>query len=458
MSANRTITVVLCVAVLVLAGCPSQTKIDSGSPNGGEAVDTAGGSTGSPTASTVQDESFAIGSEQREMNPAVSEEELSQLVSGNTQFAFELYRWLIQSNDNLIISPYSISTALAMTYAGASGQTKTDMANVLHFTLPDDKLHAAFNKIDLTLNALGNKPAGEEGQPLKLSVANSLWVQKDIPLNPPFLDVVTLNYGAGVGQVDFWGDPGGAAKTVNDWISGKTGGKIKDALDPGSLNPGETMLLLVDAIYFLANWELQFDKEATTDGPFHLLAGRDVTVPMMTKTDQFRYFKGDGFAAASLGYVGGDTSMVIMLPDEGEFEEFEGKLDGALVSNVLGNLEMKSVDLTMPKFKYESSLVLAKTLRPMGMESAFQGGFDNMFVGPLGESPFIDEVIHKAFVAVDEAGTEAAAVTIVEIRVLAAPFEPEQPIEFRVDRPFVFLIVEESTKSVLFIGRVLDPS
>jgi len=458
MPTNKIIPVILCAAVLVLAGCVSQTKGNSGGSNGGKTVDTAGEPTGSPTSSVVQDEGLAFGSKAREMNPSASPEEVSQLVSGNTQFAFELYRWLIQSNDNLIISPYSISTALAMTYAGASGQTKTDMANVLHFTLPDDKLHAAFNKIDLTLNALGNKPAGEEGQPLKLSVANSLWVQKDIPLNPPFLDVVTLNYGAGVGQVDFWGDPGGAAKTVNDWISGKTGGKIKDALDPGSLNPGETMLLLVDAIYFLANWELQFDKEATTDGPFHLLAGRDVTVPMMTKTDQFGYHKGDGFAAASLGYVGGDTSMVIMLPDEGKFEEFEGKLDGALVSDVLGNLETKSVSVTMPKFKYETSLKLEKTLPLMGMESAFQGGFDYMFVLPLGESPFIDEVIHKAFVAVDEAGTEAAAVTIVEIRVLAAPFEPEQPIEFRVDRPFVFLIVEESTKSVLFIGRVLDPS
>ncbi len=454
MSANKIISVILCATVLVLAGCVSQTKGDSGGSNGGETGDT----TGSPIASTIQNEGFAFGSRQREMNPAVSEQEVSQLVQGNTQFAFELYRQLIQSNDNLIISPYSISTALAMTYAGANGQTKTDMANVLHFTLPDDKLHAAFNKIDLALNALGNKPAGEEGQPFKLSVADSLWVQKDIPLNPPFLDVVALNYGAGVGQVDFWGDPNGAAKIVNDWISGRTEDRIKNALDPSSIDKGTTALLIVDAIYFLASWSLQFETEATEDGPFHLLGGREVTMPMMSRTEHFRFFQGQGFKAVSLGYVGGETSMVIMLPDEGKFEEFEGKLDGALVSDVLGNLETKSVDLTMPKFKYETSLKLEKTLPLMGMESAFNSGLENIFSGAVLGPVCIGEVIHKAFVSVDEAGTEAAAVTIVEILALSAPSEPEIPMEFRVDRPFVFMIVEESTKTVLFIGRVLDPS
>jgi len=410
------------------------------------------------TSTRAGEDVFAYSGIERDMSPDVSDNDIDELTAGNQHFAFDLYNWLIQSNDNLIYSPWSISAALAMAYAGAEGQVKTDMAGVLHFTLDDEMLHSAFNAIDLRLDEMESTELGygvEEAVPFTLNTANSLWAQEDLELNPDFLDLLALDYGAGVGRVDFWNDPGGSADIVNDWIADKTEDKITDALSPESLTP-DTLLLIINAIYFLANWENQFEPDITTDDVFHTFADGDVTVPMMYQQEHFRYSEGDGWQAVELPYIGRDASMVILLPESDEYTRVEGMLDPSLLSEIKDDMQYRQMRLTMPKWEFRTHLNLGDTLRQMGMDSAFVSGFDSMLAVPPGNPVAIDEVIHEAFISVDEEGTEAAAVTIVEMDVTSAP-QPEEVIDFTIDHPFMFLIIENSTNTILFMGRVMNP-
>jgi serpin B len=401
---------------------------------------------------------FSYSDVERDLSPNVTPAEIDELVADNRHFAFDLYNWLIQSNDNLIYSPWSISVALSMAYAGAEGQPKTDMAGVLHFNLDDETLHAAFDAIDLELDEIASVEPGygeEEAVPFTLNTANSLWVQEDLELNPDFLDILSLDYGAGVGRVDFQTDPVRSAEVVNDWIADKTEDKITDALSPESLSEN-TILLIINAIYFLANWENQFKPDVTEDDVFHTFADGDVTVPMMSQQEHFRYSEGDGWQAVELPYIGRGASMLILLPESEEYTRVEGMLDQSFLAEIKDGMEYEDVRLTMPKFEFRSHLNLGDTLREMGMESAFEYGFDSMLAVPPPNPVAIDEVIHEAFISVDEEGTEAAAVTIVEMDVTSAPMQ--EPVEFTVDHPFIFLITESSTDTILFMGRVMNPA
>ncbi len=402
-------------------------------------------------------EPFLYSDVEREMNPDVTEAEIANLVAGNTRFAFDMYDWLIQDNDNLIFSPYSLSLALCMAYAGADGEAKTAMADVLHFSLDDETLHAAFNSLDLMLDNLGESVDEEEGQAFTFNTANALWGQEDCGIKDEFLDMLALNYGAGFGQLDFWSDPEGSADYVNGWIADQTEDRITEALSPDSLTP-ETILLIINAVYFFANWQDQFDPDITREEPFHIFDGDDVTVDMMRQTEEFRYAEGDGWQAVMLPYVGYDASMIIVLPEMDAYERVEAMLREPLYEQIMDDLQRREVHLFMPRFEFRTHLDLAQTLKDMGMEPAFESGFEGILENPPGEPVHIDEVIHEAFIAVDEEGTEAAAVTIVEIMVESAEFEPEEPVEFRVDHPFMFLIVERSTNTILFMGRVLNPA
>jgi len=388
--------------------------------------------------------------EERIAEPQVGEDDLAALVQGNSAFALDLYRFLAEDEGNVFYSPYSISLALAMTYAGARGETAEQMADVLHFTLPQDQLHPAFNALDLALAERGTE---EEG--FRLHIVNALWGQKGYDFLSPFLQLLAENYGAGLRVLDFAKKPEASRITINDWVAEETEERIEDLIPPGAIDPS-TVLVLTNAIYFNAAWQHPFKEAQTEDGTFYLPDGQEVTVPMMKQTESFAYGEGDDYQALELPYEGKELSMVILLPQEGEFEEFERTLDAKRVETTVQDLTPTDVALTMPKFSYEWDTSLKEALSAMGMPVAFGGGAD--FSGMTGSPAlFIDDVIHKAFVAVDEEGTEAAAATAVIMRE-SAPRPPASPVAFTVDHPFIFLIRDRATGTILFVGRVMDPS
>jgi serpin B len=386
--------------------------------------------------------------------PDVTEADVAELVVGSSAFAFDLYQAVREENGNLFYSPYSISMALAMTYAGARGETEQQMADTLHFTLPQDRLHPAFNALDLELASRAEGTEGQDEEGFQLDIVNSIWGQSDHSFLPEFLDVLAKNYGAALRLLDFENAPEESRQVINEWVSDQTEGRIKDLIPQGDINTW-TRLVLTNAIYFNAAWSHPFEKEQTRDGTFHLLDGSQVTVPMMRQTEYFGYTEGDGYQAVELPYTGEKVSMVILLPAAGRFEEFEKPLDAERVEAIVKDFVQTNVALTMPKFEFDSSFQLADTLAGMGMPDAFSPEAAN-FSGMDGTRDlFIQDVIHKAFVSVDEAGTEAAAATGVVIGITAAP---ASPVEVAVDRPFVFLIRDIETEAILFVGRIVDPS
>jgi len=389
---------------------------------------------------------------ERITSPDVSPSEQALLVEGNSAFAFELYQELKAKEGNLFYSPYSISLALAMTYAGARGETAQQMAATLQFMLEQKRLHPAFNWLDAELATRGEGAAGKDGEGFRLNIVNAIWGQKDYEFLPDFLDVLAENYGAGLRILDFITEAEKSRVAINDWVSGQTEGRIKDLIPQGAIDEW-TRLVLTNAIYFNAAWEHTFDEDMTADGPFYLLDGGQVTVPMMKQTESFGYTKGEGYQAVELLYDGGELSMVILLPEAGNFEAFEAGLQAQQVSDIISGLQPTEVALTMPRFEFDSEFSLKDTLADMGMPIAFSSGAD--FSGMTGNPElFISDVVHKAFVAVDEDGTEAAAATAVIMPTSAAP---EPAVEVTIDRPFVFLIRDIETGAILFVGRVLNP-
>ncbi len=395
--------------------------------------------------------SLVQSSRDRITSPEVNKTDLENLSDGNNTFALDLYQALKDSKDNLFYSPYSISSALAMTYAGARGETEKQIADTLHFTLPQDKLHSAFNSVSLALTSRGQETEVQDKKGFILKNTNALWGQKGYKFLPSFLDVLAENYGAGLKTLDFLHATEESRLTINNWVSEQTEKRIQDLLPQGSIMP-QTRLVLTNAVYFKANWFYQFDGKNTGDGQFNLLSDSKITVPMMKQTEHFNYTDGIGYQAIELPYRGQKLSMVILLPNQGRFAAFEDSLKYSQLQKIIGNLESKRVALTMPKFNFTSDFKLGQTLAAMGMPIAFSGDAD--FSGMTeGEELWISDVIHKAFVAVDENGTEAAAATAV-MMVGAAP---GGPVEFTMDRPFIFLIRDIETNTILFIGRVLNP-
>jgi len=375
---------------------------------------------------------------ERVIAPDVADADLAELARGNAAFALDLYHVLRQDHDNLFYSPYSISV---------------QMADALHYTLPQERLHAAFNALDQALASRGEGAQGKDGEGFRLHVANAIWGQKDYTFLDAYLDVLALNYGAGLRLVDFVRAPEEARVTINEWVSEQTEGRIKDLIPPGAID-ALTRLVLTNAIYFNAAWSRPFEEERTEDAPFYRLDGSQVTVPMMRQVESFGYATGEGYQAVELPYDGHELSMVILVPKEGEFETFEAALDVQRLEAILQDLRYTQVALSMPKFEIESSFSLVDALAAMGMPVAFSDEAD--FSGMTGSRDLtISDVVHKAFVSVDEAGTEAAAATAVIMKLTSAPMEP---VEMRIDRPFLFAIRDLQTGALLFVGRVVDPS
>lgn len=391
----------------------------------------------------------------------ISQNDQQALAAGNQAFAVDLYQQLRGETGNLFFSPYSISLALAMTYGGAAGETARQMAQTLQFTLPPESLHPAFNALDQSLmasaqaNGSPTPTAGfSEGQDFQLSIANSIWGQSGYSFQQAYLDLLAQNYGAGLRATDFAGAPEPSRQAINDWVMQQTNDKIKDLFPAGTID-ASTRLALVNAIYFKASWLFPFYEETTKDGLFTLKDGSQVKVPMMASGQAAQYYeKGDNYQAVGLEYYDQNTMMVIVLPDEGKFDDFEAGLSASRLDTILDGLEPGYIDLTMPKFKVESSFGLNDTLAKMGMTLAFDPSQAD-FSGMDGKKDlFISAVVHKAFVSVDEKGTEAAAATGVAMPTTAIL----NPPVVQVDRPFFFAIYHPGSGTVLFAGRMMDPS
>lgn len=379
------------------------------------------------------------------------------IVDGNNKFAMALFAKLREKEGNLFFSPYSISTALAMTYAGAIDETQAQMAKILNFPtcselvepIDKDKFHSAFGTIVKDLNARDKKGSYE------LSVANALWGQKGYGFLKEFIELVKTNYDGQLNEVDFVTATEAARKTINVWVEEKTNNKIKELIKPGVLD-AMTRLVLTNAIYFKGNWAVQFKEDRTKNSPFTLLINDKIEVPMMNQTGQFGYMESEDFQTLELPYVDNELSMIILLPKEIEgLTKFEQTLTLENLSQWLSKLHKREVIVSIPRFKMTSQFSLASALKSMGMTDAFDPSKAD-FSGMNGKKNlFISAVVHKAYVDVNEQGTEAAAATAVTMRLTS--IGPSQTLVFRADHPFLFLIRDNHSGSILFIGRVMNP-
>lgn len=388
----------------------------------------------------------------RENNPDTTKPvETMSVADANNDFACDLYGKLrdIESS-NFFFSPLSIRTALAMTYAGARGDTASQMASSLKFDPQDADLHAAMGAYIKELNASA-KPGT-----LELSVANALWGQKGFSFRDEFTGLNNSHYGAGLNTVDFVKDTEGARRTINTWIEDKTNDKIKNLIPSGALS-SDTRLVLTNAVYFLGTWIEQFQKEATKPAPFKLSAGRTVEVPFMYQREKFMYGEDDSVQVLEMRYKGDRLGMVIVLPKDVEgLEAVESSLSLEKLNELLGGLKRRSVKVYLPRFKIESSFSLKRVLAALGMAKAFSM-VDADFSGMTDKGPlFISDVIHKTYVDVNEEGTEAAAATAVMME-LAMARPPSEPVLFRADHPFLFMIRDYQSGAILFMGRLLEP-
>lgn len=398
---------------------------------------------------------FAIATSLVQGRRSEPQDDMEAVVGGNTEFAFDLYEKLkdnskIKKNGgNLFFSPYSISTALAMTWAGARGMTEKQMAEVLHFTLPQIQLHKAFGSLEKKLNEAGEESGYE------LSVANALWGQAGLNFLDAFLELTEKSYGAGLREVDFVTQAEEVRLIINAWVEEKTKEKIKDLIKPGVLDRF-TRLVLTNAIYFKGDWLNQFDKKRTRDEPFKLKRREQVKVPMMHIKDKFKYWADDRLQVLQLPYKGEELSMVILLPVKVDgLAEMEKSLNRENLEKWLKGLRKQEVMVTLPKFKMTTQFELADYLKKMGMPYAFSISNAD-FSGITGDKSLcISNVVHKAFVAVDEEGTEAAAATAVTMKITSIPAPPKV---FRADHPFIFIIKDNRSESILFMGRVMNPT
>lgn len=385
---------------------------------------------------------------QRSPSPSVSDADLVALVRGSSDFAFELYRQRRRSGENLFFSPFSISMAMAMIWAGARAETADEIEKAMRFRLPQKQLHRALSHLDHALAARAK--AGKRGR-FQLHLANAIWGQEGLELVDAYLNTLADNYGAGVRLLDFGSKPEAARIFINEWIEKQTRKRIRDLLPKGSIHD-LTRLVLTNAIYFKASWASQFEKLVTRDGAFTLADGKRVRVPMMSQETHIPVAKNEDYAIAELPYEGDEIAMVLLLPPAGSLRHIEDSLSAAHLEELLSGISPREVRITMPRFRISSRMNLKGLLQAMGMQHAFSDVADFSGMSPKGGLEITD-ILHQAVVNVDETGTEAAAATAVAVGITAVV----EAVELTLDRPFVFLIRDRKTGAILFAGRVVDP-
>lgn len=377
------------------------------------------------------------------------ETDMQNLVQGNTTFALDMYHQVRAREGNIFFSPYSISTAFAMTYAGARSTTAEQMAHVLHFSLGQCQLHPAFQELQAHFNTL------QESRPFRLNIANALWIQKDYALLQEFKDLNQKFYEANLFNLNFKGDPEGSRIKINDWVEDKTEGKIKDLLPSGVIKT-LTRLVLTNTIYFKAEWENKFNADKTEEQDFWIDPENKTKVQMMTQKAFFGYWENATLQVLEMPYVQRDLSMLVCLPRMKDgLPDLESKLAPETLDEWTSSLKRQHVNVFFPKFTTAQNLNLKETLHELGMVDAFTDDADFSGMEPKKELSITD-ALHKAFIDVDEKGTEAAAATAVVMGITSV-MPPEVVPEFRADHPFLFFIRDNQTGSILFMGRLTQP-
>jgi len=369
------------------------------------------------------------------------------VADSNNLFAFKLYNQVKESgNKNLFFSPFSISTALAMTYAGARNETETQMRNVLHFGLDQDTFHKQYK-------TYLERIEGDTGKDLTLGIANSLWIANSLQLLAPFKDIVSTDYNSEARNVDF-NKTEETRNEINTWVEQKTNDKIKELIKPGIIS-GSTKLVLVNAIYFKGKWATPFSKDSTKNDDFYKTGSNNITAKFMHNTAHYSYYEDATLQAIEIPYSGGKTSMVVFLPKETDgIDVMENQLNYSYYSKIMSLFRSQKVILALPKFKTTVAFELAGTLSAMGMPDAF-GNAD--FSGISNEGLSISNVIHKAFIDVNEDGTEAAAATAVAMK-MNAMYRPGPNPVFNANHPFFFIIRDNMTGSIWFMGKIINPT
>jgi serine protease inhibitor len=386
----------------------------------------------------------------------------------------DLYRQLATGDQNLCISPYSIDSALAMTFAGADGETRNEMARVLHFPNAGD-VPASFFALQQSLEQMSAKtaelvkdskkfPEVSGSEPITLNIANRLFAQKGYHFREAYLSLVKRNFGGAFEPVDFVANPAAATQRINQWVADQTRDRIRDLIPADALNK-LTRLVLANALYLKAPWADAFSDKTTQPEPFFVRGGGPVDVPMMRKrSERFGYARRQGFTVVSLPYVGDDLQFVVLLPEDvNGLRTLESKLTADVLAEC-AKLEERDVDLHLPKFKLQPpTIALAETFQALGMKTAFdipQGSanFDKIAPRKPNDYLYISNIFHKTFLDVDEKGTEAAAATAVVMMMATGLAQPKPPpIEVKVDRPFVYAIQHVPSGVCLFLGRITDP-
>jgi len=392
--------------------------------------------------------------------------------TATNQLAVDLHRQLATGDENLCVSPYSIQSALAMTFAGADGETRTEMAHVLHFPA-DGAVPGSFSALQHSLEEMNAKTAelakeskkfGGPSEPITLTIANRLFAQKGYQFRQAFLALVKQNYGGAFEPLDFVTDASGATQHINQWVADQTHDRIRDLIPANALNK-MTRLVLANALYLKAPWADSFSEKATRPEPFHVRGSTAVDVPTMNKEAHFGFAKREGFIAVSLPYVGNDLQFLVLLPDDvNGLRALESKLTESMLAECAKLETREEIDLHLPKFKFEPpTIALADKLQALGMKSAFDvprgsANFDGIAPRKPNDYLYISNVFHKTFIAVDEKGTEAAAATaVVMMKATAMAGSKPKPIEVKVDRPFLYAIQHIPSGVCLFLGRVTDP-
>jgi serine protease inhibitor len=378
---------------------------------------------------------------------ASAQTDLEALARGNNAFALELYGKLKAAEGNLFCSPYSISSALAMIYAGAEGATKNRMQQVLHFGLPAEDLHQAYRR------AIERLLPKDKKKDYELVLANALWIMKGLSIRGEYRKQVTTNHKAQINEADFRRDTESARRSINAWVEKQSQGKFKEIIGQGVLT-SDTRLVLTNVIYFHGLWTSQFKEEKTRPAPFTLLGGEKISAPMMQQTAHFNYFESQDLKALELPYKGSTLSLVILLPATHDgLSGLEASLTAENLDMWLNRMTKKEVRVQVPKFKMSSKMDLSDAMKSMGLTDLFSAPPADLS-GIDGEKDLcISAVLHEAVVDVNEKGTEAAAATAGIARTTSIKLTEE----FNADHPFVFLIRQTNPSNILFLGRLVNP-
>jgi len=386
----------------------------------------------------------------------LSDDLVSEFVQGRNSFGLTMFQHLrkVDSKQNIVFSPYSIGLALAMTYGGASGTTAEEMRQVLKIDTKDQDFHESWNYLEQRLNARTNEI--QSGSPdYAVRLTNAVWTQQNYPILESYLNLISSQYGSGIHSIDFSGFPEPSRLEINEWVKNETNQRIDSLIPDGAIKP-LTRMVLINAIYLNAAWKHPFSVDLTMGEPFYLPDQNIVEVDMMSQTLNTSFLKNEKISLVEIPYIGEDLSMLIIMPSEQSFELLFSQLDARSLSAFINQEMSGKVELKLPRFSTTSNFELRDVLKAMGMPLAFDSNLADFSAMTPENDLYLDQVIHQAVIEVDESGTEAAAATA--SLMMGKGFDPSEPVKITLNRPFIFMIRDTISGSILFLGQIINPT